>query len=1353
MLDDYNKAVNYIPVKTPRDAAGPKMPSQQDLQNRLKMGLPAMGLFTDVSKYDPRNNPNFYQFLTDPYAPRAYANGGMVQHFAGGGPAVNTIGMDVAQAVLGARGVNTAGMTSDQLADAVNALGSDQVMVLPPANPTFDDRAYGRAHPGVNIIGEAISEYNLNQAGIDPRKLTTEQQAAELKKLSPNENFYVIPSYTPPPATGGTGGTGGTTPPVTGGTTPPVTGGTTPPATGGTTPPVTRPPVTTPPVTTPPVTTPPVTGGGGGVDITVPDLPGYVYQPAPVDTSPITNVPTAPGTNIPYVPLPVPQVQKVPGTYIPYSSLDSILGRNNPYSGFAGTSSGITPSDVGTSGVPMAPGTNIPYQPLPGGTVNTAPGTNIPYQPLPGFLNQAAPKADIIPFNAAYGNNKNLNSVMGQLPQGFTYNPNDYFGTTKAQTAIANNSNLTPTALGTTGSYIDRLGNTVAIPMINPITTFVKRAAGGLVGDEEDDDKESSGAKQMMKGYEQLTGPRQTQVVSSPNAQMVRSRQASQIVDKQGRPAGMSMSYGSMTTAQGPSQASPEQLATAKAMLSNLMRQNMTKRRFADGGEASNFTSGASAKAGAPVKMQAGGLLSRLRQGALKGTQAVDEAGKPVMAYRGEYGPSNSMSTNLGSYSFGTKEAANLYASEPNNAKATVEAMKVFPAQLSIRKPLINDPGDPFVDLKLLKQALGPKEFDRVVKKNIGFVEGTNAFEELADAKGYNSVLDLMKKNPKDLDNLYMEVYPILDDVKAVKTLQRKGYDGAIYGGSGATAHEPEYRVFSQSQAISPFGNKPMAPRSARQQLGDLARTLDISPTDALGFLGKVGGAAAFALSPSTLNEGEEEQLAKLRETVKRADGSPEQGEKLTFGDKYFVEPALDLYSRIMDQGSLPSNKRIFLESVRGGDRSQITEKNFNPSELAQMDEMVRGRYKGLEEPLTKYGQHLESALKGKLSKEEKSQYQSDLDMIKKFQVGQFTPGLMALAEGEEPSSARRRGLVMSGAAGDLAKLGKILPEVKYGDYPKGVVQESRSLSGGKTPTESLATSLGQFRYGLGPEGNFVIKDKYDFNPRVGSEALDAVPSVVTEGPYGRLREYAGRKMPPGLGRDVLVNLPKRADGSPKSGETAPAPRLTDLEKLTQESKKYPQYNDLMDFLASRQAVPEITQTYLGPSMGGQFISGWGEPKNGRIELNYETTPSTLLHELTHAADRQISHQASQLEDRHRKETPLLDYLGGKTVLTPEEVRLAMGYRKLHYDPIKDYKDPARYPRQQLMSKMAPEWAKENSDYRSGDGELVAYGMGSTVPRRSNRAPLHVDPTMATEFSILLDLAQRAQKVKPPTKK
>ena len=488
-------------------------------------------------------------------------------------------------------------------------------------------------------------------------------------------------------------------------------------------------------------------------------------------------------------------------------------------------------------------------------------------------------------FDPTYTINKNLNPVIGQLPSGFKFDDKNYFSPSQAQIKIVDNPNLAPTALGLYTQDTDRLGNVIAIPTIDPLkfqsfyTAPITRADGGMVEDDEDD-KEASGAKQMLKGYEQLTGPRETRVVKSPNAQSVRSRQVSQVVDKQGRPAGMNMTYESMTTAQGPSQASPEQLATAKAMLADLMRQNLTKRRFAKGGEASNFTSGASDKKGAPE-------------------------------------------------------------------------------------------------------------------------------------------------------------------------------------------------------------------------------------------------------------------------------------DKLTFGDKYLVEPALDLYSKIMGRESLPANKRIFLDSVRGGDRSQITEKNFNPDELAQMDELIRGRYKGLSEPLTKYGQHLEEVLKGKLSKEEKSQYMTDLEMIKKFQGGQFTPGLMALAEGEEPSKERRRGLVMSGAAGDLAKLGKILPQMTYADYPKGVVQKSRSLSAGKIPAESNATSLGQFKYGLGPDGSFVIKDDYDFNERKGSEELDAVPSVVTEGLYGRLREYAGRKMPPGQGREVLVNLQKRADGSPKKGETAKAPRRTDLEKLTDEAKQY----------------------------------------------------------------------------------------------------------------------------------------------------------------------------------------------------
>ena len=272
---------------------------------------------------------------------------------------------------------------------------------------------------------------------------------------------------------------------------------------------------------------------------------------------------------------------------------------------------------------------------------------------------------------------------------------------------------------------------------------------------------------------------------------------------------------------------------------------------------------------------------------ALRGTKAVDEAGKPVLAYRGEYGPGSGLSTQQGSLSYGTKDAANLYATSPNTG-AAVEAAKVFPSYLSIRKPLVNDPTDPFIDLGVLRKALGEAEFSRVVKNNSGLIERTGAFDRLATERGYTSVADVMKKDPKALNSLYVDIYPILDDAQAVKTLQKRGYDGAIYGGSGATAREPEYRVFGASQAVSPYGMQPMAPRTARQQFSDVVRSMDISPTDALEFLGKSGNAAAMALTPSTTNEGEAEELARRRAMpptitpVKRADGSPASGERLT---------------------------------------------------------------------------------------------------------------------------------------------------------------------------------------------------------------------------------------------------------------------------------------------------------------------------------------------------------------------------------------------------------------------------------------------------------------------------------------
>ena len=196
--------------------------------------------------------------------------------------------------------------------------------------------------------------------------------------------------------------------------------------------------------------------------------------------------------------------------------------------------------------------------------------------------------------------------------------------------------------------------------------------------------------------------------------------------------------------------------------------------------------------------------------------------------------------------------------------------------------------------------------------------------------------------------------------------------------------------------------------------------------------------------------------------------------------------------------------------------------------------------------------------------------------------------------------------------------------------------------------------------------------------------------------------------------------------------------RLNQLEELLAETAKYPQYGELVGYLTEREMMPPIEQRYLGSATRGRFKqNGWGSnelPKTGVIELNYGAGPSSVLHELTHAADEQLDTQYYQAKYK-------------KSDLTPEEKRFVAAYTKLSKNPTARNSNPAKWPRLQLANKLSPEWAKEENQYRATMGELPAWGMGSTVQRdRDYNPPLHLDPTMATEFLILMDLARRAKK-------
>ena len=204
------------------------------------------------------------------------------------------------------------------------------------------------------------------------------------------------------------------------------------------------------------------------------------------------------------------------------------------------------------------------------------------------------------------------------------------------------------------------------------------------------------------------------------------------------------------------------------------------------------------------------------------------------------------------------------------------------------------------------------------------------------------------------------------------------------------------------------------------------------------------------------------------------------------------------------------------------------------------------------------------------------------------------------------------------------------------------------------------------------------------------------------------------------------------------SNKLAP-PQQNELQRLLVQTAAYPQYGELTDFLTSRRSMPEIRQDYTGTDRGSFTYNNpvFGErnfPAAGRLLLNYGAEPSTVVHELTHAADRQMRELYFEISDRLRK----------REKLDPLEKQFLDSYQKLSFGG----------GREKRAAQLAPEWAKEKANYRADQPELAAYGMGSTIaPNAHYPAPAHVDPSMGTEFSILLDLASKAQKTRPVTDK
>jgi hypothetical protein len=189
-------------------------------------------------------------------------------------------------------------------------------------------------------------------------------------------------------------------------------------------------------------------------------------------------------------------------------------------------------------------------------------------------------------------------------------------------------------------------------------------------------------------------------------------------------------------------------------------------------------------------------------------TKLLDASGRPLTVYRGEHGtppPGGGFhSRTPNSLTFGTQNAANIYAEKPNVWTDVPEAPRVTPAHLDVRNPIINNPEDPFVDLVDLIPKLGDETVRKMALRYADSIQNTNNWEENF-AGQYGSVAELLQAEPHRLNELYLHAHDLLDDPEFVDAAKAKGFDSAIHMGTGETFDDPEYRIFDPSQFVSPY--------------------------------------------------------------------------------------------------------------------------------------------------------------------------------------------------------------------------------------------------------------------------------------------------------------------------------------------------------------------------------------------------------------------------------------------------------------------------------------------------------------------------------------------------------------------
>ncbi|WP_312271590.1 LPD23 domain-containing protein [Pseudomonas sp.] len=187
-----------------------------------------------------------------------------------------------------------------------------------------------------------------------------------------------------------------------------------------------------------------------------------------------------------------------------------------------------------------------------------------------------------------------------------------------------------------------------------------------------------------------------------------------------------------------------------------------------------------------------------------EGSHVTNAQGRPLLVYRGEHGIRDKgvgavFQSRLGSLSFGDFDTALLYATEPNDYRDNVYEPRVIPAYLAIKSPILVTE-DPYIDFSTLITAVG---YEKALQVAISLKDAITETQAWHDLQTGEELEPYLAQNPEALGSLYALTYQVLDRHLVVEWLKQAGFDGAIYGGSGANTGKVEYRVFHPSQVLN----------------------------------------------------------------------------------------------------------------------------------------------------------------------------------------------------------------------------------------------------------------------------------------------------------------------------------------------------------------------------------------------------------------------------------------------------------------------------------------------------------------------------------------------------------------------